>query len=135
MHDRMKTALRINVGWGVVLLAEFAYLALGRYSHTRGVMVALSVAYAIIAILALRLQRWAVAVSVGVAILLMIRWLPMVVVNFWMFAAGHKLYQDSPATIFIVVVYAVVFAAPATLLSTLYVFKRKELWRLIGYRM
>jgi hypothetical protein len=98
MHDRMKTALRINVGWGVVLLAAFAYLAVGRYSPTRGVMVALSVAYAIIGILALRRQRWAVAVSVGVAILIMIRWLPMVVVNFWMFAASHDLYRDSPAT-------------------------------------
>jgi len=124
---QLKQVLQINLGWSLLMLVSFAYLGLGRYSHPRGVMLALAAVYAIVAILALRQQRWAVAVSIVVAAILMILWLPMVAVNFWMFITSHELYQASPATIVIVGGYAIVFAVPATLLCTLYFVKRKDL--------
>lgn len=128
----MKTTFQINLGWSFLMLVWFAYLALGRYSHSRGVMLALATVYAIVAIFTLRQQRRAVAVSVVVASILMVRWLPMVGVNFWMFITRNELYQDSPATIFIVAVYALVFAVPATLLCTLYFMKRRNLRMIFG---
>lgn len=126
-NTSMKKVLQINLGWSLLMLVWLAYLVLGRYSFLRGVMIALAVIYAIIAILALRQRRWAIVASVIVAAILMIRWLPMVAVNFLMFITRNELYRGSPATILVVAAYALVFAFPATLLCTLFFVKRRDL--------
>jgi hypothetical protein len=65
--------------------------------------------------------------------MVMVLWLPMVAMNAFMFISGHELYKDSPATILIVLSYAIVFAMPATTLCVLYLVHRKNIWRLIRY--
>ncbi|MGB7325087.1 MAG: hypothetical protein WBD31_09460 [Rubripirellula sp.] len=57
---------------------------------------------------------WVVALVVPAFPLL--RWTPMVAVNFWMFFTGHELYRDSPATIFIVAINAIMFVLPGLLI-------------------
>ena len=109
------------------MLAGFSSLLLGLYSHGRAGIVLLSVGYSVVAIQALRHKRWAIIISIIVAFLLMIRWLPMVIMNGWMFITGDELYLDSPATIFIVLIYTVLFAIPSTVLSVIYTFKYKTI--------
>lgn len=123
----MKLALRVNLGWSLLMLVWFSYMAQVRYSHSRGVILIIAAFYVIVAILALRLKRWAIAVCVVVAALIMLRWFPMVIINLLMFIFQNAHYRDSPATIFIVAVYLVVFALPASLLCTLYFVKRRDL--------
>jgi hypothetical protein len=110
------------------MLAAFGYLAVGGYTNVRGALLALAAAYVIASVFALRGSRWAVAISVAASALLTLRWLPVVVMNTWMFISGHELYQDSPGTIFIVASYAIVFAIPSTMILALFILKRKELW-------
>lgn len=50
----------------------------------------------------------------------------MVVINFWMFFTGHELYQDSPATIFIVALNAIMFVLPGLLIYFLIFLDRKR---------
>lgn len=114
------------------MLSAFVYLAVSGYNSTRGALLVAATAYVASSIAALRGYRWAVVLAVVVSTLLLIRWLPMVVVNFWMFISGHELYQDSPATIFIVAAYAVVFAIPSVAVCTLLALSRKELWFMLS---
>jgi len=64
-------------------------------------------------------KSWAIGVSVVMALLLMVRWLPVVSMNTWMFVTGQELYRDPPATTLVVISYAIVFAIPAAFLSIL----------------
>jgi len=109
------------------------FLLFGKYSSPRAVFLALSVCFVIVAFQAISKNRWAVAISILVASLVMVRWLPMVVVNSWMFISGHELYQNSPATIFIVIINIIIFTAPSTALCISYFLNRKKLWQLIRY--
>jgi hypothetical protein len=113
------------------MVSAFAYLVHGRYSDPRAILLTLGVAYAVISFFALVGKRWAIGISVIIAILLMIRWLPMVAINTWMFMSGHELYQDSPATILVVLSYGVVFAIPSTILCGLYLVQRKQIWGIL----
>lgn len=113
------------------MISAFAYIVHGRYSDSRAILLALSVTYAAVSFFALTGKRWAIVVSVVIAILLMIRWLPMVAINVWMFISGHELYRDSPATIFVVLSYAVVFAIPSTVLCGLYFAQRRQIWGIL----
>lgn len=108
-------------------MAAFIYLFISQALPLLGLVVG----YVVIAVFTLLGKRWAWGISVIVAFSLMIRWLPMVLINAWMFISGHELYQDSPATIFIVLLYAVLFAIPATFLCGLYIWQRKRIWQLI----
>ena len=109
------------------MLAGFSYLLLGGYSHSRAGIALLSVAYFVVAMQTLRHKRWAIVISILVAFLLMIRWLPMVIINSLMFITGDELYLNSPATIFIVFIDAILFAIPSTVLSVIYAVKYKTL--------
>ena len=111
----------------------YLYLVLGRYSDSLAILLTLGVAYVGISFFALAGKRWAIVTSTIVAILLMIRWLPMVAINTWMFISGHELYRDSPATILVVLSYAVVFAIPSTILCCLYLAQRKQIWKILRY--
>lgn len=44
---------------------------------------------------------------------------PMLIINVYMFATGHELYLDSPATIIIVFIYGVVVLLPSLMLVML----------------
>lgn len=57
-----------------------------------------------------RRSAWLVAIILPALVLA--RWLPMVVGNVYMYWSGHELYRDSPATILVVGVYAIVFVLP-----------------------
>ncbi len=114
------------------MIGAFSCL-ISHYSNPRALLLALACIYLIVSLLAMFHMRWAVGTCVLVAFVLMIRWLPMVSVNIWMFFSGHELYQDSPATILIVLIYAIVFAVPATLLCILYLANRKKLWQIIRF--
>ena len=129
----MKAALQMNLAMSLLLMAFFAYLFAGYRSDTRAVFLAVSVAYVLISLLAIRRNRWAVLVAVLVACFLTARWLPVVGVNLWMLITGHELYRDSPATIFIVLINAAVFMFPSTVVCVLYYLNRKELWQLLRY--
>lgn len=115
------------------MAAALLYLLMGRYSISRAMLFALGVIFIVMSVFALYEKRWAIAACVLIAVILMLRWLPVAVINTWMFISGHELYQDSPATILVVLSYAIVFAIPATILSTLYMFNRKSIWPLIRY--
>jgi len=128
----MKASFIINIIWSLVMVIAFASLLFGEYSHAKAMIFSLGLVYFALAILAFRGNRWAIILSVLTAFLLMLRWLPMVLVNAWMFITGHPLYLDSPGTILIVILYAAVFAMPATLLSVLYGIQYKKLIRLFS---
>jgi hypothetical protein len=124
----MRSALRLNLAWSLLMLAAFAALALGTYSNPRGVLFGIAAGYLVASVMALRSHRWAIALVVLAATLVMFCSLPLVVLNTGMFFSGHQLYQDSPGTIFVVLVNAVVFAIPATSICILFVWRRHELW-------
>lgn len=115
------------------MTSAFFFLLIGRYSNSRAVLLAIAFGYTFISFYTLAGRRWAIVVSIIAAILLMVRWLPMVAVNIWMFITGHPLYQDSPGTIFIVAIYAVIFAIPSTLLCGLYLAQRRTVWKLLRH--
>ena len=115
------------------MAVAFLLLVAGRYNHPRAILFSLGLAYAVISFYALKGKRWATFVSILVALTLMIRWLPMVTVNAWMFFTDHALYNDSPATIFVVMIYAIIFAIPSTALCGLYIAQIKRIWQHIRY--
>jgi hypothetical protein len=98
----------------------FAALFFGSASSPRFVVLTLTIAYVGISMAAFRLKRWSLTAVILVALLLTIRWLPMVIINFWMFFTRHPLYTDAPATIIIVAINALLFALPGLLLVSLY---------------
>ena len=53
-----------------------------------------------------------------ICLLVLIRFLPMVAINTFMAFTGHELYQDSPATFIIVMMYAVIFVIPPVAVFT-----------------
>ncbi|MGH8243648.1 MAG: hypothetical protein ACRETY_09890 [Steroidobacteraceae bacterium] len=117
------------------MLFAIATLAIGSYNNTKGTLLAAAVAFVVTSRVALRNRRWAICLAVFIAMLVMVWWLPMVIVNIWMFLSGHELFKDSPATIFIVLVGAILFAIPATILCVLYVLNRNELLLLLRNRL
>lgn len=117
---RLNQTLQLNVAWAGLMWLAFAYLLISSPTGPRAVVVAALSVFVAVAFLALRGKRWALLFSLCVAILLLVRWLPMVVVNFWMFFTDHPLYLDSPATIFVVAVNAMLFAVPALVLVGLF---------------
>lgn len=113
------------------MAGAFLYLVLGRYSEPRAVLLVICLVYIAISLFALAGKRWAIVMCIMVALLLTIRWVPMVAINAWMFATGHELYRDSPATILVVLSYAIVFAIPSLILCVLYFFQRKHIWKIL----
>jgi hypothetical protein len=104
-----------------------AFMALVVFGPTvpRLVVFVVALAYVGVSLTALRSKVWALLVSIGVAAMLLARWLPMVIINFRMYLDDHPLYVDSPATILIVGINALLFVVPATLLLLFYLIQ----WR------
>ena len=116
-----------------MLVAVFLLLVAGP-SVARATLMLASFIYVSISIAALGLRRWSVVAVVVIGVMLLIRWLPMVLINAWMFLTNHPLYENSPATIFIVGIYAVIFAVPAFIMVALYIFHWRNLYVLFRSR-
>ena len=71
---------------------------------------------------------WCVRLSVIPAILVFAVTASFVLYNFYLFLIDHELYQDSPATIFVVGLVAVTVTLPSLLALSVYWKKRKELF-------
>ena len=115
------------------MLAAFMVLAVFGPSTPRFVAVLVTLAYLGVAFAALRRTVWALLISIGAAAILLVRWLPMVVTNFYMYLDDHPLYVDSPGTIFIVAINALLFALPAALLLILYLVQWRKVVSLIRW--
>lgn len=126
--------LKSNTAWSVLLVLAFGTLAGLAPAAGRILLLTLAVGYGGVALLALKKHRWAVGVSILVAIGACLRWAPVVLLNTWLFASGDARYRDSPATIIVVGVYALLFAIPATLLVIGYALRRNDIVVLIRGR-
>lgn len=104
-----------------LLWALFFVRTFGRWAFATGgivgvSLVVISILYLAAAIACLKNSRIGWVIAIVIPILPLVRWAPMVFVNFWMFFNGHELYQDSPATIFIVAMNAFMFVIPGVLI-------------------
>ena len=102
--------------WSALLVCVFGYSVTVRLSAGTVLLLGMVLGYAGIASLALKKHKSAVAGSVVAAIVVAGRWLPMVLLNLWLFMSGDARYRDSPGTILGVVLYALIFAIPSTFL-------------------
>jgi accessory gene regulator protein AgrB len=109
------------------MFIAFALLEIGLHTATRLVMLSLTILYLGVAILALRGWRWALLLSVAVALLEVVWWAPALITNMWMFVTGHELYQDSPATIIVVLIEALLLVIPAAVLCIAYAVQWRQL--------
>ena len=127
----LKITLIINFIWSLVMVTWNIYRLLGAYSNSRAVYCSFFILYVIIALFALIKHRWAIVISIIVSILLLIRWVPMVGINYWLYITKAPLYLDSPATIFIVHIIAVVYAFPALLTSLMFLLSSRPILKKI----
>ena len=116
-----------------LLWALFFVLAIGLRAFASGSIAGvfigvISVAYLAASVACLGNVRIGWFVALVIPILPLLRWTPMVIVNFWMFFTGHELYQDSPATIFIVAMNAFMFVLPGMLIYFCLALDRKRLY-------
>ena len=124
--------MRLNIAWSVLLLLAFASLFVLGPTVPRALAVVAAVAYLAASRSALRGNRLAVAVTIVASVWFAVRWAPMVGLNAWMFATDHPLYLDSPGTILIVAIHAVLFALPGASLVLLYLFQWRNVRRLLA---
>jgi hypothetical protein len=113
------------------MLAAFSLLAVLGPSWARAIVFAITLAYVGISVAALRRKAWAVFIAIGVAAILLARWLPMVVVNLRMYFEDHPVYIDSPGTILVVAIYSLLFALPALILLLLYLVQWRQVVALL----
>lgn len=123
----MVAAKILQIIWAAFLVSIFGILTLASPSLVGVTFGVISIVYfvATLACLANSIRGWIVALAFP--ILPLLRWTPMVVVNTWMFFTGHELYRDSPATIFVVATYAVIFVIPGFLIYLCLILDLKRL--------
>ena len=130
-HARIKSLLQFNVVWSVLMVATYTDLVvIGGFNHLRGVVIGLFV-YAIVAVLALRYQRWAVAASIVVAFFVTVRFLPFFAEHFWYFLSRPdreypSLFPDWVTASCTVTLLGLVTALPAAVLCSLYLVKLRD---------
>ncbi len=123
----MKNILRFNLAWACLLVAAFLVLFLGGPSYGRAVPLAAAGLFAGISYVALNApRRWALVLVIATALLLTAGKLPAMMGNFWMFATDHPLYLASPATIFMVIIDAMLFVLPAFILLMCHVVRWRD---------
>ncbi len=113
----LNLTLIINLLWAIVMIAAHGSLAFGNYSNSRALVLSLSIAYVVIAFIAFKKRIWARIICFIVAAFLMLRWLPMVSINFWLYFNDAPIYTNSPDAILIVVIISMVYAIPATIVA------------------
>lgn len=122
----LQATLRLNFAWSLLLTAAFGLLFTLAPTLPRAIVLLAAVGYLVASRIALRRNRFAVAVAIVTAAWFAIRWVPMVGMNAWMFATDHMLYRDSPATILVVAIYAGLFALPGFSLTLLYLLQLRK---------
>ena len=127
----MKTIRSVQLSWASALVAIFVALSVNAPVPNRLAFLAVACVYLLACIAALQSSRVAWIISILVPIVICALWLPMVVVNLVAYAKGDPRYRDSPATIVVVAVEAVIFAAPALLLAILFWRQRAVLTALV----
>ena len=127
----LKLTLRLNLAWACLMLLAFLVLVVLGPSIPRLIVFVAALGYVGVSLAALHRSGWALLASVGVAAVLLARELPMVFVNFRMYIDDHSLYLDSPGTILIVAINALLFVIPALMLLILYVVQWRKVVALV----
>jgi hypothetical protein len=73
-------------------------------------------------------SKWCLRLSILPPFVVFLLTAPNVVYNIYSFLTGHPLYQDSPATIFVVAVTAILLSLPSGLVLVAYWFNRKHVF-------
>lgn len=121
----LELAKVIQILWAIFFALQIGLPAF--YSgNTAGVVIG-TVVYLVATLTCLTKSKLAWIVAMIVPLLPLARWAPMVFLNFWMFITGHELYQDSPATIIVIVYYAIALVLPGLLIYLLLFLDRKRL--------
>jgi len=108
----MKTAAVIQMLWSWFLLFFVGLPSLRAGNTFDVVTTTLTVTFAVAAYGCTKGNRFAWMAALALSLLPLIRWLPVVAINQWMFMTGHELYRESPATIYAVWHVAIVFVLP-----------------------
>lgn len=123
----LKITFGVSLVWSLVVASHYALLLIGAPSTYRAILLGLAICFAISSIAALQRYRWAVFLVLLFTVAVVVRWSPMVVVNYWLYLMGDSVYLDSPATIQVVNRQALLFVVPAVVLLVQYVYQ----WRRI----
>jgi hypothetical protein len=127
----MSIAKPIQLVWAMLLFLLMGARAFGSGSVFGIALGAILIVYLISTVGCLANFRVAWLVAFFVPVLILMRWVPMVCINCFMFFTGHELYQDSPATILVVVIYAVAFVAPPLVIYSLLFLDRERVRALL----
>lgn len=130
-RERLKHQTVKLIKWGHVLAAILlsAYGFLGFYNMKPWVYVwwPLLLMYYFLIAGVFRGRIWSIRLSIMPPLLAFLITAPMVTMNIFMFITGHELYRDSPATIFIVGVVAILVTMPSFLVLILY-WRNRQFW-------
>ncbi len=130
----LDNCLKANVVWSVLMVLAIGSLAITSFPSAWAAVFGVALGFAAASFAALRHQAWALGVVIGGALAMALRWTPMVLLNAWAFAQGDPRYGDSPGTILVVVIYAVLFAIPGCLLVFGYAMHGRAILGLIRSR-
>jgi len=116
----MKAIRLIQLIWAAALVAILAALSLTG-STVKGLpFLVLAAVYLLACIRARGSSRAAWVVALVAPVVICARWLPMVLLNVVAFVRDDPLYLDSPATIFIVAIDALILVVPSLVLIALF---------------
>ena len=122
----VRTLTVIQSAWALIMGLAGTFLAsVGNPVGFALIGIAMVYGYAIFSLY--RLQRWAWWFCCALAAMSLFAFAPNVIHNFVRFATNDPLYQDSPATIFIVAINALVLVGPATIVLVILLTKRRLL--------
>lgn len=120
---------QLNLVWSGVLLAMILPNTVANFPAIVPLIVlGLALLHLGVSILAVRRNRIALRLVIVAPVLAILRWLPVVVINWWMYEAGDPLFQDSPGVNIIVVLIAIVFVIPPGIFCAMYFKHRRAIW-------
>lgn len=122
----MRIQLFVRLCWRLILIgvAGFVWWS-GRTAMAAGFFVGAAL-YAALSLAAFRRKRWATYLALLPPVLSLLAVGPNVVYNFYAFLTDDPLYLDSPGTIFIVGIEAIIFIIPAIIILVLSLVYRYE---------
>jgi hypothetical protein len=124
---QLSVAKPVQLLWAIFLVAIVGVRGIASGSTVGVTLGAISVAYLAATIVCFFNNRMAWYVAIALPILPLLRWVPMVCLNVFMFSTGHELYRDSPATIVVVAMNAMQFVTPAVVIYFCLFLDRKRL--------
>ena len=112
----------------LALLAAYGVLAASRPELGSVAYWLFWLTYVALLLGAVRKVKWCLRLSVLPPLLIFLTTAPSVLYNAWAFLVRHPLYQDSPATIFVVGVVALFLTIPSLLVLAAYWRRRKQIF-------